>query len=818
MDRRRPRAYALIGITVSAAFMIGAPAYASEGSRLTMAAPPGFEDLAAERQLLLDVWFGGRKLGEARVRVAPGLLTFEDPAAVAALVPEVARPLELRQALEGPLETNVSRLCGASRDEGCGTIEPSAAGVILDEERFRVDLFVNPALLETPDQASDAYLDRPGAEPSLISLFGATLSGSNRGDQSWHVQNRTIAAVGSLRVRSDMSLSSGTGVTIDNLAAEKDLKDWRYIAGIFWAPGTELVGRRRIAGIGATTQLDTLQDRDALSATPLVLALQHQARVELLVDGRLVSSRIYPAGNRLVDTEALPGGSYEVLLRIQEDGLPVRIERRFFSRGTLMAPLGRPQFAAFAGILPSAGPGLSLDHGDAFYQLSASYRVAPRIGLDASVLGTGRKAILDGGVVWQSGLAQVRLSALLSSSLDYGASIRASSSGKGPLAFSFDLRTIKSRDGRPLMPVASSRGTFSEDPEAGFGDRGSYTQAIGVASYRLGDANFRLTGLYRRGGTEDSTYSIGASVDMPVIRTGRWDIVVQADVRKSEHELASFLGVRFLLNRGELALSGSAGTIHQSGRPGDDERLVGEAQLAWARTLANEGQLSTDAAIGRDSDGSYARASAYARTPLVNARADLLHQFGDLATTQYAATLESGFVMSGHGVGMSGREMNDSAVEVSADGIAPGQRFELLVDEVARGTVGADRTTRVFLQPYRSYHIRLRPLGAQAASFDTAARQVTLYPGSVAALHWDVTPLFVLFGQAVDGLGRPVANAEIKGAFGIGRSDGEGYFQIETRSGDVLGFEPASAPACAVTVGKARQRDGYVSGGKVQCR
>jgi hypothetical protein len=750
--------------------------------------------------------------------VAPGLLTFEDPAAVAALVPEVARPLELRQALEGALETNVSRLCGASREKGCGSIEPLAAGVILDEERFRVDLFVNPALLETPDQASDAYLDRPGAAPSLISLFGATLSGSNRGDQSWHVQNRTIAAVGSLRVRSDMSLSSGTGVTIDNLAAEKDLKDWRYIAGIFWAPGTELVGRRRIAGIGATTQLDTLQDRDALSATPLVLALQHQARVELLVDGRLVSSRIYPAGNRLVDTEALPGGSYEVLLRIQEDGLPVRIERRFFSRGTLMAPLGRPQFAAFAGILPSAGPGLSLDHGDAFYQLSASYRVAPRIGLDASVLGTGRKAILDGGVVWQSGLAQVRLSALLSSSLDYGASIRASSSGKGPLAFSFDLRTIKSRDGRPLMPVASSRGTFSEDPEAGFGDRGSYTQAIGVASYRLGDANFRLTGLYRRGGTEDSTYSIGASVDMPVIRTGRWDIVVQADVRKSEHELASFLGVRFLLNRGELALSGSAGTIHQSGRPGADGRLVGEAQLAWARTLANEGQLSTDAAIGRDSDGSYARASAYARTPLVNARADLLHQFGDLATTQYAATLESGFVMSGHGVGMSGREMNDSAVEVSADGIAPGQRFELLVDEVARGTVGADRTTRVFLQPYRSYHIRLRPLGAQAASFDTAARQVTLYPGSVAALHWDVTPLFVLFGQAVDGLGRPVANAEIKGAFGIGRSDGEGYFQIETRSGDVLGFEPASAPACAVTVGKARQRDGYVSGGKVQCR
>ena len=818
MDRRRRLSNALIGITVTAAFMIGAPARASESSRLTMAAPSGFDDLAAERLLLLDVYFGGRKLGEASARISPGLVTFEDPGAVAALVPGVARPLELRQSLTGPLDTHVSRLCGSGLQRGCRTLEPGTAGVIVDEDRFRVDIFVNPTLLEAPDLAADNYLDRPDAEPSLVSLFGGTLSGSNRDRQSWHVQNRTIAAVGSLRLRSDMSLASGAGLTIDNLAAEKDLHDWRYVAGVFWAPGTELVGRRRMAGIGATTQLDTLEDKDSLKSTPLLLYLQQPARVELLVDGRLMSSRIYPAGNRLVDTAGLPGGSYEVVIRIQEDGMPARVERRFFSRGAPMAPIGRPQFAAFAGILPSAGPGLSLEHGEAFYQLSASYRAAPRIGLQATVLGTGRKAILEGGAVWQSPIAQFQLSALLSSSLDYGASFRATSAGQGPLAFSFDLRTIESRNGRPLLPVASSEGTFSEEPEAGFGDRGSYTQAVWIASYRLGDANLRLNGLYRRGGGERSTYSIGTSVDMPVVRTGRWDIVLQADLRKSEHELASFLGVRFLFNGGPLALSGSAGMIRQSNRPGPDERLVGEAQLAWSRRLANEGQLSTDAAIGRDSDGSYARASAYAHTRAVNVRADLLHQFGELSTTQYAGTVESGFVITGKGAAMSGREMNDSAVQVSVEGVEPGEKFELLVDEVARGTVAGGRPALVFLPPYRSYDVRLRPLGSQAASFDTSVRPVTLYPGSVAALHWDVTPLFVLFGRAVDASGAAVANAEIKGGFGIGRSDKDGYFQIETRSGDMLRFSARSGLECAVAVGKARQRDGYVSGGEIQCR
>ena len=482
-----------------------------------------------------------------------------------------------------------------------------------------------------------------------------------------------------------------------------------------------------------------------------------------------------------------------------------------------MAPLGRPQFGAFAGMLPAAGSGLSLDGAEFFYQLSAAYRLSPRLGVDATVLGTGRKAILEGAAVWQSRIAQVRLSALMSSSLDYGASLRASSVGQGPMAFSFDLRTIKSSDGRPLIPVAGSNGTFSEDPEAGFGDRGSYTQGIGIVSYRLGDANVRLTGLYRRGGSEKSTYSVGASVDMPVVRTGRWDIVLQADVRKSERDIASFLGVRFLLNRGELALSGSAGMIHQSRRPGDDHRLVGEAQLAWYRKLANEGQLSTDAAIGRDPDGSYARASAYARTAALNARADLLHQFGDLATTQYAATLETGLVLSGRGAGISGREMNDSAVAVSVHGAEPGERFEVLVDEVGRGTAGGDGRALVFLQPYRSYDIRLRPLGAQAASFDTAARKVTLYPGSVAALRWDVTSLFILFGRAVDDSGRPVANADVKGGFGVGQSDRDGYFQIETRTGDILRFASGAGLECKVEVGNARQRDGYVSAGEVLC-
>jgi hypothetical protein len=808
----------LLAFTVSASFIFAGEAIASGRAGFTASAPEGFETLAAERHLVLDAYFGGKKLGEVRAIVRPGLLTFDDPAAVAGLIPDVARPEELASSLTGTLASNVALACGTARREGCGQLAADRSGIILDEERFRVDIFVHPDLLVKPDPAAEAFLPEPEGEPALISLFGGTVSGSNRSDETWHLQNRSIASLGAVRLRSDSSLSTGSELTFDNLTLEADRKGWRYEGGIFWAPGTDLIGRRKILGLGAATQLDTLQNKDVVQGTPLTIFLQQPAKVDVLVDGRIVSSRIYPAGNRLVDTSNLPNGSYDVLLKIQEDGRPVREEQRFFTRGTAMAPLGRPLFSAFAGLLPSSTHGLALDGDTFFYEAAAAYRLTPALGLDAAILGTQHKGILEAGANHHSRLAQVRVAALVSTSLDYGALVRVSTSGKGPVSLSFDLRKVVSQDGRPLIPVSSSNGTFSEDPESGFADRGSYTQLLSILGYRLGQANFRLTGIYRKDGSEDADYSIGASVEVPVVRTSRWDIVLLADARRTNEDFASFIGARILMNRGNFSFSGSGGIRHESDRAGPDNRIVGEAQAAYYRQLANHSQLSGDVAFGRDVDGSYARASATARSGILNARADMLRQFGDHQTTQYAATIDGGIALSKDGVGIAGRDMSDTAVMVSVKGSDPAQKFELLVDDVVRGSTAGDERQLLFLQPYETYELRLRPLGAQIASFDTAPKRVTLYPGNVAKLDWTVTPLFILFGRAVDGNGTPVANADISGSHGIGRTDAEGYFQIETKSGDELKLTGEAGISCSMGVGPGRAVDGLVSAGDVVCR
>ena len=816
---RKPSAqlHALFAFTVSAAFINGAPASASDGAKLTAAPPEGFEDLTSERAVLLDAYFGGLKLGEIQATIKPGFVTFKDPRSVAGLIPDVALVPELATNLTGALPTNVSLACGPTRHKGCGVLQPTGAGVILDEERFRIEIFVHPDLLARPDPTTAYYLEAPSDQPSLVSLFGAAISGSSHGRASWHLQNRSIASVGNLRVRSDSSVTERDGLEFDNLTLEADRRDWRFLGGVFWAPGTELVGRRRIIGLGATTQIDTRRNRTELLGTPLDVHLQQSAKVDLLVDGRLVSSRIYPAGNRLIDTATLPNGSYQVTVRVQEDGRPAREEQRFFTKGSSMAPLGRPLLSAFVGLLPSSTRTLSPGRTTPFYQAGAAYRLTPGLGVDATVLGTTHKGLLETGLVYHSPTAQLRLGALVSTSGDRGIAVRAASVGDGPLSLSLDLRKILSHDGGPLLPVSSSRGSFSEEAELGFADRGSYTQALSIVSYRIDRATFRLTGLYRKNAADRANYSIGTSVEMPIFRSNRWDLVMMADARKSERDFSSFVGFRFLAHRGEVSVSGSAGLAHQGARARPN-RLVGEAQAAWHRQLADQSRLAADVAVGQNVDGGYSRAGVSMRSRTLNGRADVLHQFGDPDTTQFAAAFDTGIVVTGHGVGVAGRDTNDTGIVVSVDGGGSNQDFDVLVNEVARGTVRDGSRLILFLEPYQEYDVRVRSRASQISDFDAAARAVTLYPGNVAELEWAITPLFIMFARAVSADGQPIASADVTGSHGVARTDSDGYFQIETNRADQLRLTLPAGAVCTIPVQAAQPADGFVSAGDLMCR
>ena len=139
-------------------------------------------------------------------------------------------------------------------------------------------------------------------------------------------------------------------------------------------------------------------------------------------------------------------------------------------------------------------------------------------------------------------------------------------------------------------------------------------------------------------------------------------------------------------------------------------------------------------------------------------------------------------------------------------------------DDVARGAVESGRNLTLFLPAYKEYDIRLKPRGGQVSSFETGPKVVTLYPGNVAKVEWNVTPLVIMFGRAVDAGGRPIVNAKITGPHGLGLTDDDGYFQIEARPADLLKVVDRTGASCSVTFGGTRPTKGYMVAGEVMCR
>jgi Mat/Ecp fimbriae outer membrane usher protein len=814
-------AAALLAWTVPATASISANS-STGGFGGVASAPTGFEELSRSRQMLVDVYFGGRKVGEAIVDAEPGSVRLREPDKIVGMIPNLSNPDAVRAALREPLPTNSDAICSLSSAGHCGILAPATVGLIFDEDRFRADIFVNPRLLNVVPSTEQAYLDAPTAPLSVTSSFALALSGSSETSTFYNAQTRTTVGLGSARFRTDTSYASGLGLVVDDAVVELDRPDRRYSAGLFWAPGLDFIGQRRIAGVGMGTQFDTRADRESLRGTPLVLFLAQPARVELLIDGRLVGSRAYETGNNILDTSGLPDGSYPVVLRIRETNGAVREERRFFVKNAQVAPVGKPLYFAYAGMLANTRPHAAVSLSDTFYyQFGTARRLRQWLAADLSIIGTQHKAMAEAGAWFLTPVARVRVAGLASAQGDHAALVQVGTTGRGRLNVNFDLRRVWSHDGRPLIPMASYVSNFSGVPvTSAQGGTGAYLQGSGSIGYRLGDAYLTLMGSLRKDHRQRSDYSIGPGVNWSVLNRNGMQLTLQADAQRTRHTTAAFAGFRMFMTSGRFSAAGTGGHASLKSRDGSApsrSRWTGGMSVQSFAEFDPQTQLSVSAGVDRGLDSTTAQTNGVLHSRFGTARGDLIHNFEGGGATQYGLSLQSGAAFNAAGGIFGARDLEESALIVALDGDAPGATFEVLVDERPRGRIKTHERLSIFLPAYHSYKVRLRPMNSGAATYDSETRNITLYPGNVEQVRWKAQALFTVFGQAIGSDGKPVANASIQSARGIGQSDEDGRFQMDVSGDDVLTFN-ADARSCEVRVSGVKPQNDYASIGKVVCQ
>jgi len=779
--------------------------------------PAGFDALAAEQHAVLDIYMGGRQVGTAEAVFAPGQFRFADPAAVAAALPGLAARERVIAALSGQLADNRALACRDRREgAACRPLRPEAVAIVFDESRFRVEVFVNPALLETRAAVAESFLPAPVRGLSLTQGLGLTLAGTAGSRAQLAVADSVLVGLGPARLRADLGWQTGQGAYADTLAVETDRRDRRWTAGLFWAPGTELTGRRKLLGVSLATQFDTRLDRDQLQGTPLIVYLDERSRVDAYVGGRLVSSGLFEAGNQALDTSGMPEGSYEVVLRIAAARGGIREERRQFTRSPAIPPLGHDAWGLTAGALVDEGRGGSLlgtVTRTPYVQASWAHRLGPHWALGLGVLGTDQRQMVQARAMLAGRRLLGDASLLVSAKGDYGAFARIGSQPGGRLSFNFDARLVTTRDGRPLLPAATPitvwagpQNEFGQGPlaSAPFGQGSRHEAEVsGDVAWQLGRSRIALVGSWRQVDGQ-SQYAIGPSLRVPLLRARDFEIVGRADYAETERGHSGFVGISLMLTRGNKSFSAESGLSRSAGTAGGPS-----ATGSLRGTISGEtglGEVQGSAALTRDEQASYASADVTLRGRRGELAAGIGQALGGVGGTQYALSLRTAVAAAGGHIALGRIDGGEARIMARVEAPA-GERFELLVNDVPRAALRGGAGLTIDLPAYRSYDVRLRAAAGSALGYDGATRRVTLFPGNVAAFLWQTRPQLAIYARLVAPDGAPLANAALSAGSNIADTAADGGFMLQLDAERTITAHLPDGTTCTAQVPDSAERD-----------
>ena len=539
-------------------------------------------------------------------------------------------------------------------------------------------------------------------------------------------------------------------------------------------------------GIMAGSSDSLVADSRAASMYPVYVTANREGMLEIYRDGALIQTQALQPGLQLVDTRRLPGGIYEVELRVIEDGRESSRERSLIHKpGHWRNPEQRWRYSVFAGRQGSLLDSYTdPERGDAAFGGIVNYLAHPRAVLGLSAQQVGQQRALGGSLDWQ---AHDRFN-LYSNA--YRATGSASGDGSG-----VDMQGIWRYGGGTV--VASHNRSWQErrrpdsynewreqlgEPEVD--TRSGWLRSSALAlNHRVGNSGNVAARVSHNQGVSN-----GVGIDLSFNRRqtlfgsdASWRASVFDRPANASSGQRRNRGVDFTLT---LALgtpqrrySGNLGT--RTGRNGGRDLYAGAGvQQSFEDTLLRS--IGGQATLDRDGVG--ISGSAQFEHPAV--RGDVQAQRSSAGGgLSGSLNLESTVALGGGKLAVAGGSLGSGAstgmiVDVDSDLAA----LDLSAYDSSGGAYRLHRGRNfVPVTAYRSGHVQIDFSGrhAPAASIQPASLAYHLNRGGVAYQQVKVMRTLTVMGQLQDEHGRPLGGAHVFNHAGRSVSEASGFFTLE---------------------------------------
>ncbi|MFK7815441.1 MAG: TcfC E-set like domain-containing protein [Gammaproteobacteria bacterium] len=772
--------------------------------------PAGFEDLVLPQTTEVDVYYGNEKMGSTLATYTPDSIELTYPEEVALLIPYLINTETISQSLSGKLDTNASAVCLSELQRECGIIEPNIAGVIFDESRFHLYVFVNKLQLQPQGIVSNKFLPKVTATKfSTVNAFSSSFSGED-GNTSYTTGANHIISHGQSRMRTQWDYSDARDFNLENLSLLNDNSGIAKELGYYNSDTqfSSFTNTLDVLGARLYGSTRTRSDLDYSQATEIFLFLNSRSQVEVFREDKLIDGGIYDTGNQQLNTLRLPSGSYPITLRITDSSGSTREEQYFFVKSSILAPMDQPLHYFEVGLLEKDNSDDSLPEisNSELIRVGTAYRLKNNLGASAEVLHSKDNSLLQGGIAYFGPGYILQNSALIGADGEWGLQMSGQIRYKD-ISINMDFRQVESNIDDDIEDIDVR--ILPSD----------FTQGNISASVPFSKGNLIARTQYRDRLNEDSSTSYGLEYRYPLFHRNHYSIDANFSSFFEEDDYNLQAGLRISRIEARQNLSLRPRYLFSKSDGETDEGPVVFANLSKSYEDTDYGEITVSSFFSEELDRSTAgiRGENLSSLGRIDTQIEHVDDSERGSFLRYRGNQNTNILTNNGQLAFGGQRNTDSGVILELQGPTTNEPFEIFVDGQPRGTAKIGKRTVLPLAAFKTYRISIRSISDEILHFDEGPRSVTLYPGNVETLNYQVEPITVLITRIELANGSPAARMKIKNAIGYAVTDQDGWLQAEISGKEALELTKNGNTICHIKLPELEINQGVAFIDKLVC-
>ena len=757
--------------------------------------PPGFETLNQPKKTAIDLYYGGRFLLTQLATYTSTWIKFSDPQTLTQHIPTLLHPKVILNILKQKLETHAEHVCTknhASQTLQCGKLKPKIVGIIFDASRFRADLFISPYYLKITPSIHRAFLPKSDANISFVQQFSGNFSGFhstiNR-NHDYFISGTSIFSLQENNALLAYHYSKPNSFSLNNATIEREFRGHRWATGLTTLTnfGLTFSSNHPLLGINFSSSHDTRLDKGVSSGIPIQIFTPTHGRVNIYRLRQLIYTTTYEAGNHLVNTAGFPSGAYNIIIRIYDNfGNLISEHTRFFAKDISLPLFGAPSYFIEAGntVIPQTRSFLPKTTKNTLIRAGIHYRLLNTWSMTTAIATTRNYSLAEVSIFNINTFYKITPNIMLATDRSFGATLT-SQFNMGYFVTSLSYARLHNRHNSTTIPATNIEGgannevTFATLPFQLL--QNSFTQITVSFAIPLfkGYLNYHFTSQHTFEQLSQNIKSL--SYERTLYQNERYWLTGTATYNQSHNN--KLIQASFILRWGgqkaiEQTVIAEANCGKNNSATNTDYNMYYNAKWCQDKELHTDAQFQIQKTKQEiriqpslDVANNYgAFTSAFTQTYSRNVG----------KATGYTANFSTTLATDEKHIALGGNTLQKSGIIIHAHNANRDTSFAVLINGKKMTIIRGGEQIFIPLSSFYTYTINLEPFNRGFYNAKNKTYRMTLYPGNVTFINYQIRSSRLVFGRLLNKNNRPISDVHIDSTHGtIGKTDAHGIFQLQ---------------------------------------